>query len=119
MSQAAATIVPIVPGVTTRDPRGPLFGRKPRGPSERLVPPFIPAWNDPPFVVIAPRRVFAAPVMVPTPLPVRQVSLRTCQWLNGDPRDRNWCGEAVAWPGCSWCRDHETVCFPFGRRPPK
>jgi hypothetical protein len=83
----------------------------------RRRPVFLPAWIDPPFVV-APRLVFHAPVAVPAPSPIGLLTLSTCQWLEGHPRDLAWCGASVAWPGCSWCEEHERIAYPNGRRPP-
>jgi hypothetical protein len=69
-------------------------------------------------IAITQRRVFAAPVPLPAPPPLGHVTLLTCQWLEGHPRELNWCGADVVWPGCSWCAKHEKVVYPGGRRPP-
>jgi hypothetical protein len=35
---------------------------------------------------------------------------RTCQWLDGEPRDRNFCGEPSQ-PGSSYCAEHHARCW--------
>lgn len=34
----------------------------------------------------------------------------TCQWLEGEPRERNFCGDATQ-PGSSYCATHHARCF--------
>lgn len=40
---------------------------------------------------------------------------KTCQWLEGAPSDRNFCGKP-ALPRSSWCEEHHQVVF---ASPPK
>lgn len=54
------------------------------------------------------------PVDVP-PMPVRRElplvpPSRTCTWLDGDPKERNFCG-ADSVPGLSYCPDHRAIVF--------
>jgi hypothetical protein len=35
--------------------------------------------------------------------------VRTCQWLYGNPKDRNFCSEP-ALPGKPWCVLHDDIC---------
>ena len=35
---------------------------------------------------------------------------KTCQWLHGEPRERNFCGERVK-RGSSYCAEHHAVCW--------
>lgn len=35
---------------------------------------------------------------------------KTCQYLDGKPADRNFCGDPI-WAGTSYCEHHATVCF--------
>ncbi len=35
---------------------------------------------------------------------------RTCQWIEGEPRDRGFCGEPVQ-PGSSYCPKHHAICW--------
>src|SRR5262245_34512922 len=41
--------------------------------------------------------------------PVPRLSVRTCQWLYGNPKDRNFCSEP-ALPGKPWCALHDDIC---------
>lgn len=43
---------------------------------------------------------------------------RTCQWLHGDARERNFCASEVGSPGSPWCPVHEARVF-VRRAPPK
>lgn len=36
--------------------------------------------------------------------------VRTCQWLHGDPKDRNFCGQKTR-HGSSWCDEHKKIVF--------
>ena len=38
------------------------------------------------------------------------VSASTCQWLHGEPTDRNFCGELVK-RGSSYCPGHHDRCY--------
>lgn len=44
--------------------------------------------------------------------PVRRVGWqpKTCQWIHGDPRDRDFCGKPTL-PGSSYCREHYERCY--------
>lgn len=35
--------------------------------------------------------------------------VKTCQWLYGEGKDRNFCGEEVQ-PGSSYCAKHHAIC---------
>ena len=75
------------------------------------LPPLI----DAPPREAPPKPVFTAPAPITASDTASTASFRTCQWLEGDVRDRNWCGVPVAWKGCSWCPDHEKIVWPNGR----
>ena len=35
---------------------------------------------------------------------------QTCQWLEGEPKARNFCGDPVQ-PGSPYCPDHHAWCY--------
>lgn len=35
---------------------------------------------------------------------------KTCQWINGEPRDRSFCASPSK-PGSSYCEQHHAVCY--------
>ncbi len=41
---------------------------------------------------------------------VPDIRPKTCTWLEGEPRDRLFCG-AVLQPGSSYCPEHHARCF--------
>lgn len=57
------------------------------------------------------KEVLAAPLPQPIrrELPLVPPS-RTCTWLDGDPKERNFCG-ADSVPGLSYCPDHRAIVF--------
>jgi hypothetical protein len=75
------------------------------------LPPLI----DPPLREPPPKPVFSASAPLSHPLPTSQAVFRTCQWLEGEPSELNWCGKPVAWRGCAWCAEHENIVWPNGR----
>jgi hypothetical protein len=102
--------------VNESKPRGHSADRDTGHPTSHRMAEGLPEWIDPPLAV-AERPTIVAP-SPSDPAPVAQVLLRTCQWLHGEPRDLSWCGAAVAFPGSSWCDDHEHVVYPHGRPRP-
>jgi hypothetical protein len=76
----------------------------------------LPPWWDPleegprtrPSPVVKPVRTRSPPVVITNP--------RSCQWLEGPAKNLNWCGAPVAFAGSSWCRQHEAIVYPHGRR---
>jgi hypothetical protein len=57
----------------------------------------------------------------PPPLPRLPTTghVRTCQWLEGEPRELNWCGAPVKELGCSWCARHYRIVWEKRARSPR
>lgn len=57
------------------------------------------------------RERLAAPVVLMVPRPLTLVPpAKTCQWLESDPADRNFCGQPSE-PGVSYCATHRAICL--------
>ena len=44
-------------------------------------------------------------------------NVRHCQWLDGEPRERRFCGKPTKF-GSSYCAEHDARCHPIPALPP-
>lgn len=55
------------------------------------------------------------PYGISAPIGGEGISYRTCQWLEGEAKERNFCGELVI-EGKSWCPEHYKRVFLRGSK---
>lgn len=66
-------------------------------------------------IVRKPRVAAPAPrAREPKPAASTHSVFKTCQWLEGDPRARNFCDDPTK-PGSSWCESHHRRCYVSAR----